>query len=280
VTVAGSITWTPGQFVYAAGVQSNTYYARFDSGALEGAFYNVLSNNQNTLTLDASPDALSAITTNDIVTIIPYWSLGSAFPNGSGILVSPTPGNRYTEILFPDQTGTGINLSAVTVYYFYGGFWKVLGQSGNHNDDIIPLNSSFVVRQNVATNSTMTAAGSVVVTKLVVGLRVGPTTGQDNAVGLTRTSTVTLNNAGLISSGAFLSSPLPGNRTDELLTFDNTEVVKNRSSSAVYYYWNNAWRRVGAGTNDVGNDPVLMPATGFIIRKSTNATGVIWTNAP
>ncbi|MGZ5567542.1 MAG: TIGR02597 family protein, partial [Limisphaerales bacterium] len=200
---------------------------------------------------------------------------------GNGVLASPAQGNRYTELLFPDGAGTGINLSATKVYYFNGGIWKQVGQgSVNRGDDVLPLNSYFVVRQNVPTNSTMNSIGAVVVSRLALSLRAQAATEQDNSVGLIRASAVTLNNSGLISSGAFAASPLPGTRTDELLTFDNTVAQKNKSSSAVYYYWNSGWRRVGSGSADFGAAQVFTPGAGFIIRKATNATSVVWTNAP
>ena len=126
----------------------------------------------------------------------------------------------------------------------------------------------------------MTALGAVVLPKLSIPLRTDTSTSQDNALALTRASAITLNNSGLISSGAFSPSPLPGNRTDELLTFDNTAVAKNKSSSAIFYYWNNAWRQVGLGSTDVGSLAVFSPGSGFIIRKATNTTGVVWKNAP
>jgi uncharacterized protein (TIGR02597 family) len=273
--------WATGQYVYAAGVQSNVYYARFDSGALEGRAYNVVSNDATTLILDLGSDVLDAAAIGDAVSIVPHWSLDSAFPNGDGIFASPSPGNRFSEVLLPDSTATGVNLSSSKIYFFNAGIWKQVGQSSvNHGDDVLPLNSYFIVRQNVASNSTMTALGAVVLSKLSIPLRNDPSASQDNALALTRASAITLNNSGLIASGAFSPSPLPGSRTDELLTFDNTAVAKNKSSSAVFYYWNNAWRQVGLGSTDVGSLAVFTPATGFIIRKATNTTSVVWTNAP
>lgn len=276
-----SASWAAGQFVYSSGVQSNSYYARFDSGALEGRAYNVITNDSNTLTVDLGSDALDSASTGDIVSIIPHWTLNSAFPNGAGILASPSQGNRFTEILLPDNASSGINLSATKIYYFNGGLWKQVGQGGvNRGDDVLPLNSYFIVRQNVTTNSTMTALGAVAVAKLSLPLRGLTETAQDNSVGLIRASAVTLNDSGLVSSGAFAESPFPGTRSDELLTFDNNVAQKNKSSSAIYYYWNNGWRRVGDGTTDFGDTQVLTPGSGFIIRKASNETSVIWTNAP
>jgi uncharacterized protein (TIGR02597 family) len=126
----------------------------------------------------------------------------------------------------------------------------------------------------------MNSLGAVAISKLSLPLRALAADPQDNSVGLIRASAVTLNNSGLISSGAFLASPLPGTRTDELLKFDNSIAEKNKTSSAIYYYWSNAWRRVGAGSTDFGDTPVFTPGTGLIIRKATNEPSVIWTNAP
>ncbi len=280
VTVNGA-NWTAGQFVYSPGAQSNNYYARFDSGALEGRVYNVITNDTNTLTVDFGADTLDGAAPGDVVSVVPHWSLNSAFPNGKGILASPSQGNRFTEILLPDSAGTGINLSATKIYYFNSSIWKQVGQgSVNHGDDVLPLSSYFIVRQNVPTNSTMNSVGAVIVSTLALPLHAQTETEQDNSVGLIRASAVALDNSGLISSGAFEASPLPGTRTDELLTFDNTVAQKNKSSSAVYYYWNSGWRRVGSGSTDFGTAQVFTPGAGFIIRKATNATSVIWTNAP
>jgi uncharacterized protein (TIGR02597 family) len=103
---------------------------------------------------------------------------------------------------------------------------------------------------------------------------------QDNFLALTRPVSVSLDNSGLVSSGAFAASPLPGALTDELLTFDNTVAQRNKSSSAIYYFWNGAWRRVGAGTNIVGQSAVFAPGNAVIVRKATNSVSPLWLNSP
>jgi uncharacterized protein (TIGR02597 family) len=148
----------------------------------------------------------------------------------------------------------------------------------DHGDDVFEPNSHFIVRQNVSTNTTLTVSGVVVASKLAVNLRGSTTNQQDNFVGLTRPFAVSLDDAGLISSGAFAPSPLPGNRVDELLRFDNLAITKNKSAAGVYYYWSGAWRQVGAGSSNVGAAAAFAPGTGVIIRKGTNGNGTVWTN--
>ena len=280
IVVAGLPGWTPNQFVYSSGTQSNTYYVRFTSGGAEGRIYPVSANDTNAISLDLGTDNLNAVAQNDQFSVEPYWTFATVFPNGTGVNVSPTVGNRYTEILTPDLTSSGINLSATKVYFFNASIWKQVGQgSVNHNDDSIQPDSYMVVRHNVSTNTTVFAGGVVISSKLGFPLRVQSDVRQDNAIGLIRPLAVSLDASGLIESGAFQSSPLPGSRTDELLTFDNTVASRNKSAAAIYYYWSNAWREVGFGNADVGAN-LLLPGTGFIIRKGTNSSTVIWTNAP
>jgi uncharacterized protein (TIGR02597 family) len=281
ITVSGTPAWTPNQFVYSSPTQTNTYFARFVTGALNGKLYPVTANGINTLTLNLGADSLTNAAAGDAIAIEAYWTPATLFPNGAGIFASPTPGNRYTELLIPDTASQGINLSATKVLYFNGGSWKQVGQgTTNHNDDIFAPNSFFIVRHNVATNSTLTTLGSVVSANLAIALQSTTTTQQDNAVALARPVAVSLDDSGLVSSGAFAASPLPGSRTDELQMFDNTVAQKNKSSSAIYYYWSGAWRKVGAGNTDVGSDQVFRPGTGVVIRKATNNAAATWINSP
>lgn len=104
---------------------------------------------------------------------------------------------------------------------------------------------------------------------------------QDNFVALTRPAVVTLNDSGLVQSGAFLASITTFNRTDELFVFDNSAVGKNKGPVATYYYFDGAWRKFGSN-DDFGNEPVFTPGTGVIIRKNSTAGGVssFWLNQP
>ncbi|MGZ4972119.1 MAG: TIGR02597 family protein, partial [Limisphaerales bacterium] len=150
VAQANGQPWTTNQFVYVSGSQSNTYYARFASGALNGMIFPVVSNETNTLTLNLNGNTLSSVVANDLIYVEPYWSLNSVFPGGTGVNVSPLIGNRNTEILMPDLSSAGINLSAPKVYFFHAGIWKQVGQGSiDYGNDIIEPNTPFVVRHNV-----------------------------------------------------------------------------------------------------------------------------------
>lgn len=280
ITASGLPNWSANQFVYSGSAQSNTWYLRFVSGNYEGRMYPITANDTNSITVDPGNDMLLAVAPNDEFSIEPYWTFATMFPEGAGVNVSPTLGNRNTEVLLPDLTNPGINLSATKIYFFNAGTWKQVGQgTADHDDDVIPLDSYLAVRHNVSTNTTVTLTGVVVSSQLLISLRTQSDVSQDNALALLRPIAVSLNDSGLINGGAFQPSPLPGTRTDELLTFDNNAVMRNKSASAVYYYWSNAWREVGLGNTDVGGN-LLAPGTGFIIRKSTNSVPAIWTNAP
>jgi uncharacterized protein (TIGR02597 family) len=269
LTATGSPGWSAHQF--------SNCYVRFTSGAAEGSMYAVLSNTANTITVNGT---LNSVSTDDAFSVEPYWTFKTVFANGAGVNVSPTVGDRRTEVLIPDFTSRGINLSASKIYYFNAGLWKQVGQgSTDHGDDIFLPNTHFVVRHNVATNTVLTTYGVVPTSKLAITFNSSTTNRQDNYIGLARPAVMSLDASGLISSGAFAASPLPGDQTDQLLTFDNAVAQRNKSSSAVYYFWNGAWRRVGAGTSNVGADPVFSPGAAVAVRKGTNSPPQVWVNA-
>ena len=286
VTVSGAPGWLVNQFVYASGTQSNTYYLRFTSGAKEGSYYPIVANDTNSLSLSLGGDDISSVTNGTRLAIIPYWTLGSAFPGGKGVTASAVSFSRKTEVLIPDVNGVGINLSPVTTYYFLtnatfpNGIWQQVGAgTTNKNDDVLLSDNYFIVRHNTASNTVFTAQGSVPVSKLTVPLATEVSVKQDNFVALARPVTNTLDESGLMQSGAFVASPSSFNRSDELLAFDNAQVAKNKAPLATYYYLT-TWRRVGSGTTNMGSEPVFTPGTGVIIRKQTNGVSSLWINPP
>lgn len=280
IQVKGAPAWVANQFVYAAGVQSNTYYLLIRSGTMAGRSFTITNNTSNTVTLDLNGGSLVGVVSNDLVSIVPCWTLATVFPGSNGIYASPSPLSRSTEILMPDLNGSGINLSVSKIYFFHAGIWKQVGQgAASRNDDVLPPNAYFIVRHNMAGNTVCTPVGAVVTSMLAIPLKVSAVGRQDNFVALARPAPVSLDGSGLTNGGAFMVSPSALSRRDELLVFDNTVTNKNKSASAIYYYLSSGWRQVGSAL-PAGSQEVFTPGSAVIIRKFTNSIAPVWINSP
>ena len=284
VTLQGTPGWTAGQLVYVSGSQSNTYYVRFDSGTLEGRWYTITNNGTGSVSLDLHGDTLTGLATDDLISIIPHWTLGTVFAGGNGIHTSPVIGNKNTQILIADTTSDGINNAAGaagTYYLLDNGTWnKNGGGSISRNDDILSPNVYMVIRHNIASNTVYISSGSVVLSKIAIPLRANVAVPQDNPRALMRPIAVSLNDSGLTNGGAFVQSSLGLPTKDTLLTFDNSSATKNKSPSATYFFDSTSlqWRKSGGGTVNYGTSNVFQPGTGFIIRKVTNSSAPTWVN--
>ena len=270
------------------GTSGSGLTATYDHSPKEGSYYTVTANGTNSLTVNLNGDSISAVAASTSVTLIPYWTLGTAFPAsdaGTSYVASTGTGgfSRQTQIFLPNLTGAGINLSSASSYYNYNGAWRIAGSDGTvaYDDTVLPLSTYFTVR-NTATATTFTPTGGVYMNRITTALDTQASSGQDNAVALPRPVSVTLNDLGLISSGAFVASTGTGgfSRADTLLAYDNTTTGINKSSSATYYYYNGAWRLSGTdGTADYGSTAIPY-GVGFTIRKAAVANGTtgFWQN--
>lgn len=292
IQVQGAPGWTVDKFVFVSGVQSNSYYVRIESGALEGRYFNITSNTTNALTVNLNGGSLTGLATNNQVSVIPHWTLAVVFgPDGNGIVPStgtsvPT---RKTEVYLPNFNVSGINIAAGGYYFLASGgsnVWrKTSGPATNSNDDIIRPNSYFFIRhRNVATNTTFVSLGDVLLTKAVIPLVVNATNKQDNFISMPRPLELSLNDAGLIASGAFVAStgtsvPL---RKDELYVFDNTTTNLFKSGGTPYYFLStdSSWRKVGGTSTNYATSNIFLPGGGYFIRKAAAAVTPVWTNSP
>lgn len=303
ITISNNPSFAAGEFVYQVGVQSNHYFAYISSGLKAGATYPVTNNTGNVLSVEALPEDLSSINAGDAVQIIPYWTLGTAFPSGNGIVPSASAGTRPTELFIPPLEGTNENQAATVDYYFFTNattqVWRLFGGGAtSHNDDILVNDAYVLVRHNTnLTNglpfvtTTVTTIGFVPMgyqRTAVYRNGAGPN-GRDNYVSLTRPTAVSLNDSGLYQSGAFRPSAAAGTEVDQLLIYDNTAVGQNKASLATYYYFTNAtvsaWRLFGGGATDRGTNQVFTPGYGVVVRVNTNnlpgsPTSAIWSNVP
>jgi uncharacterized protein (TIGR02597 family) len=284
VTVTGSPAWTTGQFVYAAGSQPNNYYALIASGSFEGRHFRITANTQNSFTLDLSADPLVSLQPNDLVTIVPYWTFGSVWPNGVGVSGATVHGTRPTEILLYSGTNTGINFAPSQTYYYFTGTspgWRRVGGglATVRNDDVIPVGAFIIFRQNTAAANSFTLVGNVQMAASATRLAtLSPNTRQDNQIAFTISSPMTLAQSNLFQSGTFEASSSHGTRADELLVFSNSEVKRNKSPLLTYYYFTGAgspagWRRIGGGLTTVrDSDVVFEPGSAYVIRKKASPT--------
>jgi uncharacterized protein (TIGR02597 family) len=285
----GSLTTTP-------------HYVQPVSGPQAGYLFDVATNDSNSITLVDNGITPTGLDPSNSFKVVPYWTLGQIFP-AADQNVSFTPSgtsgsSRRTQILFPNIVGTGINRSPSQVYFFATNsadptnpavsYWRLAG-GGTTNFDATPIlpDSYFIVRQptNAGTNLATTIAGNV--NTGAVGVQLDSVLGlaNDNYVSLGRPTDITLDNLGLISSGAFTpsASTSGGARRDQLLIISNSVIGINKSPQAIYYYVTNAttnfWAIAGGGTTNVGTN-IIQAAVGYTIRKaSNNPTGtVFWTN--
>lgn len=297
--IAGAPNWTANELVYGGASQPNTYYLLVGTGAREGMYYTITGNATNTVTVDLAGDDLAAhLQPDDEVHIIPYWTFGTLFGGSLAGTTSPTGvGAPFTLLLFGPNPG--INLSSTDSYYRYTGTsfggpgWRRKGTSPNiiKDNDILAPDNYFIVRNSSQTNQNISISGYVqmVSFRSVVG-NLAMNQAQDNLVGITVPIQVSLQDAGLITSGVLAPTTSPtGVNADVVLQFDNSVPGFNKSSIASYYYYSGAsfggpgWRKKGVSPTIIQNsNQVFQPGQGYILRRQARpqATADLWKLVP
>jgi Verrucomicrobium spinosum paralogous family TIGR02597 len=255
-------------------------YALVMTGSLEGAVLPIASAHHTNITLDPAADDLTALTFNDTLAIIPYWTLDTVFPAGAGAHPSASPTNLSTEIHLFDGQDSGIQLAATGRYFYFAGnaskaagWYKVGATASPCGSTRLAPGQHFLVRHNIATDSELMVAGAVQMAKFRIPLHLrSANTDQDNLVALPVPTPISLGDSQLVSSGAFVASPSPTNTRDILMVFDNATVARQKVASARYFYFSGnaskpaGWYKIGS-TTTTSDDVLLSPGEGFIIRK-------------
>jgi uncharacterized protein (TIGR02597 family) len=293
VTTPGSavltLLGTPG---LTANAFQGTHFVKFTSGGSEGKFYTVSSNTVSTITIALNGDTLAALTGNTLI-VSKFWTLGELFVPAASTTDPATTGNavvvtsqilaKKTEILLPNVSAVGVNPSSIGIYFVLNGAWRKNGASLTTSFDNTQLwpDKYFTIRQPaLASATTYTVSGEVELGKMGINLVTQNSVKQDNVVSIPRPVDVTLNQLALGGTAAFMTTTSTLAKNDELLVFDNALAKKNRSASAIYFYYSGAWRKTGAPiTTDFGTDTIKAGA-GFIVRKAKVAGGptVFWNN--
>lgn len=279
--------WTTNQWVHnpAVGV-SNYYYVVVASNAMEGAYYYIGTNYSDTLIV-TGVESLDGINPGDPIQIIPFWTLGTLFPSGQGVVPTTSRLTPKTQVKFYDPAATGINIAPGSggTYLFFSpsNFWEKVGASAiNANDTILGPDEPFVVRNRFSgggmTTTTNLAIGAVPMGKSRIPVYMQPGMKQDNLVAVYRPAYQTLNESGL--SNIFLTSTTLTTR-DEIKFYSFTDINNAPGGGGSYVLLTNGWRKVGAYTVDAGTNLLFEPGTGYVIRKiATNAASTIWVNPP
>lgn len=172
------------------------------------------------------------------------------------------------------------------MFFIHGGIWK---QTGKGNEDfggqVLPPDNCFTIRHpaSLSSHTVFRSFGEVETGVFTIPLFTRDNTAQDNHIGLPRPIAVTLDELNLKQSGSFRpsNSMQPFGMRDQLLVYDNLQALINRSSSTIYYVYNDEWKRVGGGSANRGND-VIPAGAGFIIRKfaTSGMPTSLWENPP
>ena len=286
LTFNGTPGWANNQFVYVAGTQPKHYYLVVGNGGAanpkEGHIYSVTSNGSNTLTINTSFDNLTGVAANTKVTLIPYWTPATIFPPsgaGKSFTATDSPPIYKTELLIPNTSSAGINLPPTATYFFISNGanvgWRLEGDnSTDHGDDPLLPDSYFIVRNsNGAPTLPLTAAGSVLMSKLAVPILTSANQPQDNPLAMIRPVDTTLDSNGLAPID---TSFLQG---DQLLLFDNTQQQIGKQPSKTYTF-NDGWRLT---TDNLDHSKDVIPSgCAMLVRKAVKTDGatVYWVNSP
>jgi uncharacterized protein (TIGR02597 family) len=262
-------------------------YVLVMSGALEGAVLPIASSTGNSIIVDPATYDLSVIAPEaDVVALIPFWTLDSAFPGGQGVHVSTDILNIRSQILTFSETTAGTNLAASASYFYFAGDgsfaagWYRFGDfSATRGTTRLNPHRYFIVRHPAGTLDTeLLLAGNVQMSgaRAVLGTRAA-NRAQDNHFSFAAPVPITLGDTHLVASGAFTPSTDILAIKDKLLVFNNSATGRNKSASATYFYFTGdgvfaaGWYRFGDMSQTTEN-VALKPGEGLIIRKSATVT--------
>jgi uncharacterized protein (TIGR02597 family) len=271
--VSGGVTVTN---ALTANAYTNGYYVRFTTGGGEGLWSTISANGTGGFTL-ADTNVLTGVQAGDYFTVYPHQTLAKVFPDGMesvSFKKSASALSHSTEILFPNTSSVGINKGPAALYYFYNSAWRKSGSSASLSFDNTAVSpQEYFILRNRSTN-TLTYVASGNVEAQAMGRYVSTDTAKNDISAVSgRPVAMTLAGLKLGGTAAFTTSVSTLSHKDELLIFDNSAAGMNKGPSAIYYYYNNAWRKAGASASlSFDNEPVAA-GVAMIIRKAAGTAG-------
>ncbi|MGZ0707960.1 TIGR02597 family protein [Coraliomargarita sp. W4R53] len=263
---------------------ADTHFLLFCTGDLEGEWFQITSNDANTVTVAEDVSLLGAATT-DSVKVIEFWTLGSLLEVGE-FPGSPNIADPVAFVLLNNPSSVGTNLSSGEVYFYHTGEqiaagWYLDGDFSETRDDkLISPETYFTIRNGSGADASFLVAGTVPVDVLATQVGRLASSAQDNQLVNPYPSPLTLGESLLVSSGAVVASPNIADPIDFVLVFDNgTSSGTNASPSHVYFYHSGeqitaGWYLDGDFSQTRNADTI--PAGGaFIVRKANGAVGTV-----
>ncbi len=153
---------------------ASPFYIRIKSGNQQGRVLKVVSNTNDTCTLDitdGTPNSVAldiagfAVTINDTVDVFPADTLASFFGTSGGLLL-----NAGTSAFNADTVSfwSGVKYDS----YFYNsnlGYWSKLGSAGNFNNTIIIPNEGVLIKRKPGAPATsITVMGNVPMHRVLI----------------------------------------------------------------------------------------------------------------
>lgn len=245
-----------------------THYAYVETGALEGRRFDIVSHTTTAINLGSAD--LTGLLADDQVSIREHWTLSSAFPSGVAFFEETQAGIRTIELIVPQKAVEGGGLAATAIYYFYNDAWRRVGSplDASWDEQVLEPGSTIVIRNNGTDALRSYFFGEVIDAPLAIPVENSTTAETDNFVGVERPLSLTLDELGLHGTSVFETTTQTDDIKDQLLVYDNAATGKNKSPSASYFYFNGAWRKVGADVaTNFGSDEIAATAA-IAIRKA------------
>ncbi|MCH6255046.1 TIGR02597 family protein [Puniceicoccaceae bacterium K14] len=246
-----------------------------ESGEFQGRHFDIVSNDSSGIVLANFGDV--DLLAGDLVSVRPYWTLGSAFFEGGGMLPTDEIGRRSIELILI-ESGAGAGLSAKRVYYYYNGGWRKLGRCPKFKYDSVVLEtgSAFVLRNNNPISELAEFSGEEAEFPLAEELFVSIDSPIDNFTNSSRGVDVPLASLGL-DENIFRETLDPEFPLDLVLVYDNEIAGKNKRPSSSYYYFNDGWRKIGEDVSVNFGTDLIRSGSGFAVRKATGESGyLLW----
>jgi uncharacterized protein (TIGR02597 family) len=287
-------SFTVNQLAYAKPVQTNTYYALVTSGPLAGRYYEISSNGTDSVTIVPESSTLQAqgFTAATTFSVIPYWTLNTLFPAGSGVGVTTADIFSPVSLVQFRSLAIGKDRAASSTYFYYNGTEEAgtgwynnddLG-AGIQNDLVIDPSLMATVRNLQPIPKTATISGTVPSVVVKTPLITGGST-NDNYLNPQLPIDLTLAGSGIssvITPATDIFSPV-----DTVFVYNDSVSSFDKAAFRTFFYYVGT-EEAGTGwydNDDLGaglqnNSPVLKAGRAFVIRKAAGTPTITQFSTP